>query len=393
MTERPTVVLFGGWFGSRNAGDEAIMIGNVAIIRRFIPQARILVHSIDPDFTESMSDVEAISVSEFRTKISKAIHLIRTYRSADLFVVTGGTPIFDFRLLSRLFHFGVPLLSSVPIVWLGIGMKPIKSRMGRAFYSLILRFSSYVSVRDPEVHQGLRGIGYKGNIELTADSAIVMPTTNDVEQDLPIQVREAIRQPFIAFTPIFLSAEDPDSHYHEAVSEIEIERAYTAMARVADVAVEGGYQAIFVPMHKVQPDDDRVAIDIVRRRMNRDSKVLDFGEHPRLTSEVISRAHLLVGMRLHSLVLATARSTPAVGIAFDMKVGGYMRYVGLGEYVRPISTLDENWLLDAYVRLLSKRDEVSRELEARIAEWTDLVIRSCGNALRAGGLLDADRTE
>lgn len=384
----PTIVLFGGWFGSRNAGDEAIMLGNLEILRRLVPTARIRVHSIDAEFTRSLSDIDAIAVKHLKSRLAKAIHLFREYSNADLFVVTGGTPIFDFRLSSRLFHLGVPVLSRVPIVWLAVGMKPIVSRRGRAFYRSMLGFAEHVSVRDPEVAQGLRAIGYRGPIDLTVDSAIMMPISSDAQLDLREDVGATIREPFVVFAPIFLSALDPDSHYHEPVTEAEIECGYAAMARAADFAVERGYAAMFVPMHQVPPDDDRLAIGLVRDRMKRESTVLGVSGDPRLTSEIISRAHLLIGMRLHSLVLATARGTPAIGIGFDMKVGGYMRYVGLGEYVRPLSELDDGWLLGAFEKLLAERDRTSDELRARMTEWSDVAIRTARNALTAAGLLE-----
>ncbi|MCP5110107.1 MAG: polysaccharide pyruvyl transferase family protein, partial [bacterium] len=80
------------------------------------------------------------------------------YRDVDLFVVSGGTPIFDYYLLSRAFHFGVPLASGVPIALLGTGLKPIRSGFGRWFYRNILERARYIAVRDPEVREHISAV-------------------------------------------------------------------------------------------------------------------------------------------------------------------------------------------------------------------------------------------
>ena len=54
------ILVFGGWFGSRNAGDEAILLGCKKVLERAIPGARIFAHSTDPAYTRDVCGVEPV---------------------------------------------------------------------------------------------------------------------------------------------------------------------------------------------------------------------------------------------------------------------------------------------------------------------------------------------
>ena len=60
----------------------------------------------------------------------------------------------------------------------------------------------------------------------------------------------------------------------------------------------------------------------------------------------------VIGMRLHALIYATAAGAPTVGIVYDPKVEGYLRYLGSEDYLSVAKT-DCNELF----RLVSKARE------------------------------------
>jgi polysaccharide pyruvyl transferase WcaK-like protein len=166
---------------------------------------------------------------------------------------------------------------------------------------------------------------------------------------------------------------DPNSHYHEAVTANDRDRAYQAMAEAADLAVEHGLSAAFFAMHKVLPDDDREPIAIIRGLMKNESLVFEVDEDPILLTDVLERATALVGMRLHSLVLASSRGVPIVAIGFDMKVGGYMRHLGLGDDVIGISEVTSDWVKKRLLRTLEQRSEISNQISHTVRGWQNLI--------------------
>lgn len=374
------ILVFGGWFGSRNAGDEAILVALRDALARAEPGASICAHTIDPEFTRSVTGVEPVFAPQDTHFVGKALALLRAYRAADVFLVSGGTPIFDYYYASRAFHLGIPLLLGKPMVWVGIGTKPVTSRFGRWFYRTILQRARYISVRDPDVGERLRAMGVTRQIALTADSAISTEPASDRVDDLLREAGLDPMAPTTALCPIYLS-DDHRSHYHEPVGDDTRERSYAALASLADRLVDAGRQVVFLPMHRVAPDDDREVIRSIQARMRHMVPLLEPSEDPREVMGVLARMALVVAMRLHALVLASACEVPVTGIAFDVKVRTYMDYLGMADYCEDIDDLDAERLFQRAESCWAERSDLRKRLGVRMGAWRALVDESVTHAL------------
>jgi polysaccharide pyruvyl transferase WcaK-like protein len=370
------ILIFGGWFGSRNAGDEAILVALEGLLEQAIPGCEIQVHTIDPEYTRRLCNAEPVFAPQDTHLLNKARALAAAYRSVDLFLVSGGTPIFDYYYLSRAFHFGVPLLSGVPMVFFGIGVKPIRTSFGRWFYRNLLNRARYVSVRDPEVRAHLSAMGVTRPTELTADSAICIQPGDAGEAARALAAADLDpERPIVGLCPIYLS-DDHRSHYHEPVSPTRREYAYQSLAELADHLLATDRQVAFVPMHQVPPDDDRAVIRGIRGRMRNRAPVLEPREDPRFLTALLGRMDMVVGMRLHSIVLASSQAVPVVAIAFDMKVGSYMDYLSMEKYCQSIQELGRDQLIQMTEDCWLHRARISEQLTEKMGRWRGLVEQS-----------------
>jgi len=367
--QSPRILIFGGWFGSQNAGDEAILVALRDLFHEKLPGCTILAHTIDPAYTSSVCRVEPVFPPTGRSKLTKALALAQAYRTADLFVISGGTPIFDYYYLSRMFHFGVPTFSRIPIVFLGVGIKPIRSWYGKLFYKFFLDRAAYVSARDPEVIAHMRQLGVTRSIALTADSAVCLRTERDTEaRQLLVRAGLDPERPIVAICPVYLSDNYRD-HYHQPVPPARRQHAYQCLARTADRILDRGQQVLLFPMHQVAPDDDREIIARIRAEMRNSPAEIHPPAEPDLVAAILARMHMVVGMRLHSLVLASAQHVPVVAIGFDMKVGGFMRYLNLAEYCQDIHDLDLDTLLARVDQCSQRHDEIRNHLVDVMTRW------------------------
>jgi polysaccharide pyruvyl transferase WcaK-like protein len=137
----------------------------------------------------------------------------------------------------------------------------------------------------------------------------------------------------VAICPRVLSP-DHRSHYHEPVSREAIDGTRRALAMVADALMEDGFEVVFLPMHRVAPDDDleeiRKIIDLMHSRT---AVVVDVGMTPGEAMAVLGCMDLVLGLRLHSLILAAAQGVPVVGVDYDRKIRGFMELAGAGDYL------------------------------------------------------------
>ncbi|MCK5671121.1 polysaccharide pyruvyl transferase family protein, partial [Candidatus Bathyarchaeota archaeon] len=125
------VLVYGGWFGSGNLGDEAILIGVRKILEEHLPETRLTALSINPQYTEATCGVEAVKLESPRTVIKNRKTYFDLFREADACIVTGGTPFYDYGHLSRIIHMGLPSINEKKLICFGVGSKPITSLKGR----------------------------------------------------------------------------------------------------------------------------------------------------------------------------------------------------------------------------------------------------------------------
>jgi hypothetical protein len=158
--------LISGYYGEKNAGDEAILAGILQEIGRRDPDAWFTVLSFDPEDTERRHgegrELVAISTS------LRSPGLLRTVmKAADLLISGGGSFLHeaDFELHGRSFLFRrgklrpVPYFLSVvfmarscglPVMWYAQGLGPLHTRSARHLVARAASASQAVTWRDPD---------------------------------------------------------------------------------------------------------------------------------------------------------------------------------------------------------------------------------------------------
>lgn len=223
---------------------------------------------------------------------------------------------------------GLPALNKKKLVCFGVGSKKIKTLKGREITRVLLRYSKRISTRD-EAFKEILSVVIRSTekklkqqpLTITGDSALFVDT----------KTRSTHDGNTVLFCPRRLTV-DNRTLYHESLDKSSINRVRHMQAKAADALIGQGYEVKFVPFHTVQPDDDREEIRVIRNLMTeKDMEVLDRPCSPLDGGRLISGATLMVGLRLHSLVLAASCGVPFTTINYDIKMGGFMTHMGLKE--------------------------------------------------------------
>jgi polysaccharide pyruvyl transferase WcaK-like protein len=361
------VLVFGGWFGSGNLGDDAILIGIREIMHQCIPEAEITALSSNPEYTKRVCGVDAVPLRSPRSLIpwngaDAGRSLVQIFENADICLVSGGTPIYDYGHLARSLHFGLPTMLRRNLVCFGIGAKPITSTMGRHLIRLLMGRARLISTRDAHSRDLLKSIGVDGSIRITGDSALFMEPSNP-EIGLRILRERGMdaSKPMVAVCPRALST-NYRAHYHEELTDDAISRIRLSIARAADRLAEEGYEIVFIPMHTAPFDNDLAEIEgVIKLMHNREPKVIVGELPPRDVAAILGRAELVVGLRLHSLILAAAHGVPAVSVNYDSKIMGFMELAGVEEYL--CETEDEpSSLIEKAEKALDERGALGAKL-------------------------------
>lgn len=103
--------------------------------------------------------------------------------------------------------------------------------------------------------------------------------------------------------------------------------------------------------------------------------VVDRPLAPRDMMSCLQYFDILVGMRLHGLILAAAMGVPVVGIAYDPKIGHFLDALGCSDYCVGVESTDIQQLVTIVKNAWADRDwlrmtmtEALDEMKRRAAE-------------------------
>jgi polysaccharide pyruvyl transferase WcaK-like protein len=222
-------------------------------------------------------------------------------------------------------------------------------------------------------------MGVDKPVEVTGDSGLFLtPEKLAVGLSKLLECGVDVSKPMAAICPRALSTKHRIL-YHEPLSEPVISGIRRDIAWAADWLSESGYEVVFIPMHRVPPDDDIREIRAIMGLMRRgEPKFVGADMLPGEVMAVLGHMRLVLGMRLHSLILAVAQGVPFVGVDYDPKIKGFMELAGVeGLLCRPTDGSG------AFIEVVERALNGGEALRARL-------LHSC-NDMRAGIVLEARR--
>lgn len=279
-----------GYYGFGNGGDEAVLAVIVAAFRRRDPGIELVVISGDPADTTARHGVRAVGRG--------ALSTIRALWRSDGLVSGGGGLLQDrTSRASLLYYAGLMLLAALlrrPVFVYAQGVGPLSHRLSRRVAAAALRRAAYVSVRDEASLEQARALGID-RAELVPDPAIALsPAMSPGAGGSQPRIVVAVRPwpGWAAFEPRFV----------DALAELR-----------------GTHRLSFVAM---QPSSDGALAARLVARLGAGSDLAHWSDLSELMGHIAS-ARLVLGMRLHSLVLAAAAGVPFVAISYDPKVDAF----------------------------------------------------------------------
>jgi len=343
-------VLISGYYGSGNLGDEAVLAGLLGELRRQAPEWRVTVLSGDVRRTEQQHGVAAVP----RWPVGAVAEAVGR---ADLVVSGGGGLLQDATSLrSLLYYAGVLWLARqrgkrTAIVAQSIG--PLRTRVGRWLARQAAERAALVTVRDEPSARLLREIGVSRPVEVTADPAfLVEPAEGQERAGIGLALREW-----------------PGG-----------EEALAALIQGVRRWLESrGETAALFPFHSprdVAPSERAAGVLGERARLVR------LGERPEEACGIVAGMGLVVGVRLHALILASVAGVPWVSVSYDPKVTGFAEAAGMTCLTPAELTVDAAFA--AIEETWEQREAKAEMLRSRLAEWRALARRNVELLVQVG---------
>ena len=175
-------------------------------------------------------------------------------------------------------------------------------------------FAENVSVRDPESKQLLERLGIKKPIEVIGDPAFTLYQPKEKHAQVPKKVG-------ISAVPIYNANYWPSGDVEKYESYVE------SMAANLDKLVETKNVDITFFATKY-PQDVTVTKDIQKKmRYAKRTTIVDQNLKPNALLNMTAKQDIVIGTRLHSLILATDSATPIIAISYHQKVKDFMKLI------------------------------------------------------------------
>lgn len=302
-----TKVVVSGYYGFGNAGDELVLLAIVQQLRSVQPSVEITVLSGDPDTTAAQHGVRAVHRYN-------PFAVAGALRRSDLLISGGGSLLQDVTSRRTVpYYLGVISLAQtlgVPVFCYAQGIGPLVKHDSRERTRKVLSKVSGITVRDPDSAVLLREIGVRGpSVEVTADPVFGLATSHGAAGDGGALA--GLPGPRIAFA---MRPWPARPGWKDEVAG--------AARRCAESL---GGTLVWVALH---PPGDVELAEELSDLAGVDNSVLMAGCAPAEWPALFSTFDLVVGMRLHALIVAAACGKPFVGLSYDPKVESLLRQFG-----------------------------------------------------------------
>jgi polysaccharide pyruvyl transferase CsaB len=336
-------IALSGYYGFGNGGDEAVLAGLIKSLRdqaqiNGLSGLELTALSINPAATTAEHGIPAAH----RYKIGP---LLRTLARCDLLASGGGSLLQDVTSRHSIFYYlGVVRAAQImgkKTMFIAQGIGPLTLPRSRKLTAAVARRCDAITVRDEASASLLREIGVeRPEIVVTADPALLL-------RNLP---SEPLPDTAIALRP-----------WKDQTGQI--------VALVVDAL-----KSSRVPVGQFFPCSHSEDIGPAQLAETRYGKV----EHPFLEAngasesrsshlkiiDSVRRCEMVVGMRLHALILAAAYGVPSVALAYDPKVTAFMEQTGQGDAVYDLRENDPSKLAALLAKVWSERQARAARLEA-----------------------------
>ncbi|HVF98626.1 MAG TPA: polysaccharide pyruvyl transferase family protein [Chloroflexia bacterium] len=337
-----------GWYGSANAGDEAVLQSVVESLRR-AGHDDLLVLSTNPGATARTYRVQSVSRNPLNSTTLRAVI------QSKALVLGGGGLIQDsssvYNLPLYALYVALARLRGIPVFGWGLGVGPLYTKLGRLLARFIVASSRYFSVRDAGSIRALRVAGGRPEqVRVTADPAFLIEPT-------PVATREVVgHRPTVIFCVRHRLHDDPGLNLRyllpvvvrhrlklETRPGLEEDRRFAhAVARGVRCCVEEfGARVVLLPFWAERDDEVLRQVEQEALRLGVPGPAIAWARVRHTPSDLagyIAGADMLVSMRLHALVFGALAGVPALALSYVPKMRALMSLLGARRWVVEVQT-------------------------------------------------------
>ena len=334
------IILWGGWYGSRNVGDRLLLLAITNLVRERFKTCHFDILSAQPRLVdEYFRDLPGGTHTVIRP-LGQPLALIKAIHSCDMLVFGGAVPFFEQykQALVMLFLTGLMRILDKPYFLWSVAGYRVEDKFIRAIYKDVIDHASGVTIRDTFTRQYFSEYGTVRECMITPDSALSLEVTGQefAMQLIEKYVPDIAGRRLFALTPRTLRVNDSEAHTHYTRKKQEdVEHELKCFEIAAGWLIKNGYTPVIFPMNTNPPDDDRQAgREIIGRSHNIGNiYMVDDVIPPLAASALYALCEGSLVSRVHGSITSFTGGCPPIMYAFESKHKGIMSEMGLTDLI------------------------------------------------------------
>jgi polysaccharide pyruvyl transferase WcaK-like protein len=256
-------------------------------------------------------------------------------------------------LFERMIEVTVAKYLRKPLVMFPNSVGPFRTRLGLLMSKLALNNFDAIIVRDSVSFNSMKKLGVVPGMTLTSDAALLFSA------DSRVPVRK-FGSPSVGVSI---------GVYSQSLSEKDFEKFLSENARALDKIVElYDFDVCFFPHFLTGFENDDFEVSkLVKGKMKNGDRArvfrIDSLDEFKLCLE---QMELLISSKMHPMVLATSGYVPTVCIAYDHKQTGFLRDLGLTEYLIDLKDVDSETIVSKVGKVVENRKDIVALLKDKI---------------------------
>lgn len=332
-------IVLSGYYGFDNIGDEAVLYGIISAIKQQIEDVEITVLSNDPAKTQAIYGVHAMNRWDMK-RIAQKI------KESDLLISGGGSLLQDVTSNKTIpYYLAIIKMAKFykkPVVFYSQGVGPIHKKWNRWLVKNTVNKVDAIFVRDSGSKELLETIGVKKPIQIAADPVLGLELDKKTEEKIRKCLKGEKR------VGVYIRPWDNQDRWLEPIK------------KALQYLILQGYMPYLIPMYYQQ---DNMLTRTLYDQLNHQAVLID---RPLTIQEVLaytSECEFIIGMRLHSLIMAATTNTPMIALSYDPKVFDFMNDMGISYCVSTQEITRDNFMekIKALVEDLDKQKQYIRQ--------------------------------
>ncbi len=330
-------IVISGYYGFDNIGDEAVLCTIISSLREYIPNVSITILSNNPEKTKKTYGVQAINRWHFG-EICKSI------KACDLFISGGGSLLQDITSIKTIpYYLGIVKIAlhyKKKVIFYSQGVGPVNKSINKWLIKKIVNKVNHVFVRDSSSKELLINLGVKAPITVAADPVLGISIDKSLVDSIKTSFEEK-KTVGICLRP-----------WHNKDQIID------SLLPHLKQLIEKGYNLYLLPMYYEQ--DLNIAQEIYSQ-LGDNTKLINKKLTIEETLAYTASFDFLIGMRLHSLIMATVAATPVVALSYDPKVKAFADEMQM-QYCIDVNEISKDNIGEALTNLIENLDTEKQRL-------------------------------